>query len=211
MSDTVGRARHSIHKFDREISDNKPLGFDRNRNKEYVHRNIREKKSERQKDAVDRTRGSYHRSIDEGVEHRAVGVGVVIAPLQYAIALLHHLLNHIPGQQSFEIMDIYRKNSHLHQCCKYAAGHIIEEETRRSHCHLYRFAEDEQREHVEEQVHEIAVQEHVGEQLEWLERRRRKIIQRQILGQHLIGGRDNRHKEPHQHIDNQEILDYRRN
>ena len=108
-------------------------------------------------------------------------------------------------------MDINGEDSHLYQTGADAACHVVEKESRRTHGKFDCAAEHQQGEHVEKQMHEVAMQEHVCEQLKGLERRGTEVIKSKILVERMVKRRHNAHGKPYEHIEYQQILYYRRN
>ncbi len=68
------------------------------------------------------------------------------------------------------------ENALLHQRGADAAGEVVEQETCRPHDLFDGAPEDKKGEHVEKQVAEAAMEEHVGDKLVWLEARRGEVV-----------------------------------
>ncbi len=126
MSHAVGRTRYSVEEFETEVAYDKPLGLDAYGYEEHIDGNIGEKEAESEQHAIDSTRSTNHGSVDESVEHCAVGVGVVIAALYQRPTVECHLLAYIWRQHAFKVVDVYGKHGHLNEPGTYSASHVVE-------------------------------------------------------------------------------------
>ena len=152
MGNAVACGTDGREQLDGGIADDEPLGLDGNGQGEDEDALFGENHAEGQQDGIDGTRGPYGGPL---AEH---GGTVVRYGRDLGEAEVGNLLrgHHIKLHELCQLLE---------QAGSDTAGDIVEEELARSPHVLHHAAEHPQGEHVEEEVCQVAVHEHIGEQL----------------------------------------------
>lgn len=146
--------------FESTVADDQPLGFEWHRWNEEEDLGIGEHHAERQQDAEHRTRGTdgnqLVQNVHDAVNFQELGMGHV----QYLLTE-----DVVGGKLSDEVVQFIAPGQLLNETGADARDEIVEQETLFAPNHLQQSSEHVEREHVVEEVRQVAVHEHVSDQL----------------------------------------------
>ena len=145
----VAGMAEGAEKLDDGIADDEPLRLDREGDGDDEHTLLRERHAKAQQDAIDSTRGAHRGPVVQ------IGVHRDDQPVQ---------VDAVVGVETrIEVFDVLY--ALLHQARTEAADNIIEEEALRTHHAFHDAPEHPDGKHIEEDMLQTAVDEHIGEEL----------------------------------------------